>query len=164
MKINFLLIIILLSSSNSFGQWYNKIYGNKELYDLKPEELSLLFDKSNNTKKTGIILTISGTTSAFLGSALIIVLAIDDIFSAMETGETKHPKYLYRLTRTMVVTGPFITAGGITCWIIGARRNREIKKAMNVSGSETSLHITPVLQLSANQNQSSVGLSVSLRF
>jgi hypothetical protein len=164
MKIVVLLIFILLLTSNSFGQWYKRIYENKELYELSSQELSLLFDKSNNTKKTGIILTISGTTSAFAGSALLIFLAIDDIFSAMETGETSHPEFLYRLTMAMIVAGPFVMAGGITCWIIGAHRNREIRKTMNNLNSGISLRIAPVGQLPAFQNQSSIGLSISLWF
>ena len=164
MKIAILMSVLLLLADSSFGQWYNRYYENKELSALNAQELSFLLDKTGNTKKTGMILTISGITSSVLGSTILIFMAIDDIFSAMSTGETSHSMFYYHLTTAMMIAGPFVMAGGITVWIIGAHRHREIRKAMNNITTDASLYITPIMQFSSIQNPCTVGLSISLRF
>ena len=151
-KLFLFLALFLLTTSVLKSQWYTRYYETKSLSELNHRELSLLYEKSNNVKKTGKILTIAGLSTASLSAAILVI------------GDADISEEFYSFCRGMIIAGSAVMIIGIPIWITGYIRNREVNKMLNFRISDTSLQVSSSLLHSNGSKACSPVLTLSFRF
>ena len=147
------IILLEFTFTDSHAQWHYKYYENRDLSELNSQELSSLLHKSNNVRKTGIIMTVSGIPIFITGC----ILGVAWSFSGMSSSEEI-------ISTSMTLTGMVAIIGGIPIWIIGQHRKKEIGKMLDTGESDINLQIKPILQYNSFQNSYSPTISIVIQF
>jgi hypothetical protein len=148
--------VFVLAFPNSHAQWYNKYFENRDINELDTGELSFLIRKSNNTRITGLILTVSGIAITTFGAYEWLVfksIVYDD--------------YTYPSTapfQVICAIGLVATIGGVHTWITGGNRKKEIIKMLDAGRNDINLQIKPSVRYSSFNNGYYPCISLVIQF